>query len=240
MLQLVAVDRDPGTGQHLRKDTLGLHGLQTSRPVVGILRPAHVDHAGDTPGQHVGQDLLVAGLSQLARPRDLIEPVQQGEPRILLQRRPRVLGAGLRQTEDAQRRRVQPPGVHVPGDEQRGDVTGDGIELGHGGETGPVGQAVPEALDRGGPRTRRQVPQRPGHQLQGLLGAARGQRVDASRARRLHVQVGVGVPQAGDEEGTIGLKRWRTRSMEPPPHLDDATTRHTHVDGLTRAGRRIQ
>jgi len=28
--------------------------------------------------------------------------------------------------------------------------------------------------------------------------------------------------------------------MEAPPHLDDATTRHTHVNGLTRAGRRIQ
>ena len=77
------------------------------------------------------------------------------------------------------------------------------------------------------------IPQRLGHQLQGLLGAAGGQRVDTSRARRLHVQVGVGVPQTGNEEGALGLEDTYPGSTQPPPHLDDPTCLDAHINGLT-------
>ena len=84
------------------------------------------------------------------------------------------------------------------------------------------------------------IPQRPGHQLQGLLRAAGGQRVDACRARRLHVQVGVSVPQAGNEEGALGIKDPCPGSTQPLSHLDDPARLDTHIHGLTRGRRRGQ
>ena len=84
------------------------------------------------------------------------------------------------------------------------------------------------------------IPQRPGHQLQGLLGAAGGQRVNTRRARRLHVQVGVSVPQTGNEEGSLGLKDPCPGSTQPQSHLDDPAGLDAYIHGLTRGRRRGQ
>ena len=50
----------------------------------------------------------------------------------------------------------------------------------------------------------------------------------------------MGIPQSGDQEGATGLKRLCPGTAEVLPHLDDAAGLHAHVDGITRAGRRIQ
>ena len=52
--------------------------------------------------------------------------------------------------------------------------------------------------------------------------------------------MGVSVPQAGNEEGALGIKDPCPGSTQPLSHLDDPARLDTHIHGLTRGRRRGQ
>jgi len=96
--------------------------------------------------------------------------------------------------------------VDITGYENGGDRAGNGVELGHSGDSRPVRQSVPEALHCGNGAVCRQGGDGLGYKRQSVLRAPGRCRIDPRAPGRLKIEMGVGVPQTGYDEGAFGVE----------------------------------